>query len=236
MIRHFNELRYRIICSSTLFITVFVVCYYFSNNIYTMISKPILSSVAAGTQIISTQVTAPFMVPLQLSLLCTLLICAPFLLYQIWMFIKPGLYRHEQKNIIPILLASTVLFYSGLLFAIFVICPIALNFFTNCAPTGVTVMLDITGYLDFIVKIAIACGIAFQIPIITNLAISIGIVTKQQLISKRRHIIVLAFVLGMLLAPPDVISQVLLALPIWGLFELGLLFSHTKNLNYKPLF
>jgi Twin arginine targeting (Tat) protein translocase TatC len=229
--RHFDELRYRIICSLIMLIIVFIGCYYFSNDIYTLISKPILSHVASDTKIIATQVTAPFMVPLQLSLLCTLLICAPFLLYQLWMFIKPGLYKHERKNIVPLLLLSSILFYLGLLFAIFIICPIALKFFTNCAPTGVTIMLDIGSYLDFVVKIAIACGIAFQIPIITNLAIRYGIVTKQQLISKRRHIIVLAFVLGMLLAPPDVISQILLALPIWGLFELGLLFSPTKNPN-----
>lgn len=169
------------------------------------------------------------MVPLQLSFICALLLCAPYLLYQIWMFVKPGLYKHERDNIIPVIFLSCILFYLGVVFGILIISPVALNFFTNSAPNGVTVMLDIASYLDFIVTIAIASGIAFQIPVITNLLIRFGIFSKQQLASKRRHIIVLAFVLGMLLAPPDVMSQVLLALPMWGLFELGLLLTPYKN-------
>src|SRR6185369_15187930 len=132
------------------------------NDLYTLISAPIARHLPPGTQIITTQVTAPFMVPFQLSLLCALLICAPYLLYQIWMFVKPGLYKNERRNIATLVVLSTLLFYSGLVFAIGVICPVALKFFTNCAPNGVTVMLDIGNYLDFIVTIAVATGIAFQ--------------------------------------------------------------------------
>lgn len=169
------------------------------------------------------------MVPLQLSFICAILICAPYLLYQIWMFIKPGLYKHERDNIVPVIFLSCILFYLGILFGALIISPVALNFFSNSAPDGVTVMLDIASYLDFIVTIALASGLAFQIPVITSLLVRFGIFSKQQLATKRRHIIVLAFILGMLLAPPDVISQILLALPMWGLFELGLLLAPTRN-------
>lgn len=231
MLQHFYEIRQRAIHSVIVFVSVFVICYYFSNTIFAAASKPILSHAAPNMQIIATQVTAPFMVPLHLSFMCAILICAPYLIYQVWMFIRPGLYKHERQNIVPILILSTLLFYIGILFAIFLICPLALNFFTHCAPDGVMIMLDIASYIDFIINIALASGIAFQIPIVTSVAIKMGIVTKQQLISKRRHIIVLSFVLGMLLAPPDVISQILLALPIWGLFELGLLVSFPKNID-----
>lgn len=223
---HFYELRKRLVNCLYALGLVFIASYYFSNTIYNLISQPILNYLPPHTQIIATQVTAPFMVPMQLSFICALLLCAPYLLYQIWMFVKPGLYPHERKNIAPLIIFSTVLFYLGLLFAILVICPVALKFFTSCGPDNLTIMLDIANYLDFIVTIAIASGIAFQIPIITTLLIRCKILSKQQLRSKRRHVIVLAFVLGMLLAPPDVMSQILLALPMLGLFELGLLLSH----------
>ncbi len=228
MINHFVELRARLIHSVMVLATAFAVCYYYSNDLYTFITKPILKQLAPNTQIITTNVTAPFMVPLQLSILVALLICAPYLLYQLWMFIRPGLYKHERSNIVPIIISSTLLFYSGITFAIVVICPVALKFFTNCAPTGVHVMLDIGNYLDFIITIAIACGLAFQIPIVTSLLIMLGILTKEQLRSKRKHIIVLVMVVGMLLAPPDMISQLLLSIPMWGLFELGLVFSRER--------
>ncbi|HSX20915.1 MAG TPA: twin-arginine translocase subunit TatC [Gammaproteobacteria bacterium] len=225
MNQHFVELRDRIIHSVCTLGAVFIVCYYFSNNLYSLITAPIARHLAPNTQIITTQVTAPFMVPMQLSFLCALLICAPYLLYQLWMFVKPGLYKHERRNIVPIVIFSVVLFYCGLCFALFVICPVALRFFTNCAPNGVTVMLDIGNYLDFIVTVAVACGIAFQIPIVTSLLIRSGIISKKQLASKRKHIIVATLIVGMLLAPPDVLSQLLLAIPMWGLFEMGLLLS-----------
>lgn len=220
-----DELRDRLLNCLLALAAVFVVCYYYSNGIYSLISAPILSHVAPGTQVITTSVTAPFMVPMQLSFLCALLICLPYLLYQTWMFIRPALYKNERKTIVPIIFASTTLFYLGMSFAVFVICPVALKFFTNSAPNGVTVMLDIGNYLDFIFTVAVACGVAFQIPIVTSLLIRTGIMSKQALSSKRKHVVVLTLIAGMLLAPPDVISQLLLAVPMWGLFELGLVFS-----------
>lgn len=223
--QYLDELRDRLLNCLLVLAAVFVVCYYYSNNLYSLISAPIMSHVAPDTKVVTTSVTAPFMVPMQLSFLCALLICLPFLLYQTWMFIRPALYKHERKSIVPIIFASTILFYLGLSFAVFVICPVALKFFTNSAPNGVTVMLDIGNYLDFIFTIAIACGVAFQIPIVTSLLIRTGIMSKQSLSSKRKHVVVLTLIVGMLLAPPDVISQLLLAIPMWGLFELGLVFS-----------
>lgn len=225
MQQYFFELRDRILHSMFVLAVAFFSCYYFSNRLYEFISAPILHYVAPGTQIITTHVTAPFMVPIQLSFLVALLICAPYFLYQLWMFVRPGLYKHERKSIAPVIILSTCLFYAGLAFAILVICPVALRFFTNCAPNGVTVMLDIGNYLDFIVTIAIGTGLAFQIPIVTSLLIRTGIIGKQQLAAKRKHIIVLTLIAGMLLAPPDVFSQLLLAIPMWGLFELGLILS-----------
>lgn len=212
---------------------VFSCCFYYSNTIYDLISKPILKQLPIGTQIITTQVTAPFMVPLQLSFICALLLCAPYILHQLWMFIKPGLYKQEQHTIFPLMFTSCILFYVGIIFGTLIISPIALNFFTHSAPRGVTVMLDIASYLDFVVTIALASGLAFQIPIITILLIRFNIMSKQQLTAKRRHIIVLALILGMLLAPPDVISQILLAIPMWVLFELGLILSTIRIIDTK---
>lgn len=225
MLQHLDELRARTINCLILLGFVFIGCYYFSSALYDLISLPILQHLPLDTKIITTKVTAPFMVPLQFSFLLALLISAPYLIYNIWMFVKPGLYKYERENFLPIIICSCLLFYLGICFAIFVICPVALKFFVSCAPSSVTVMLDIANYLDFIVTIAIGTGIGFQIPIITSLLIRCKILTKQQLMNKRRHVIVIAFVAGMLLAPPDVISQILLALPMWALFELGLIIS-----------
>lgn len=226
---HIDELRRRLTNIAVVLGIIFVVCFYFSNSIYSIISTPILSQLPDATQLITTKVTAPFMVPLQLSFICALLLSAPYIIYQIWMFISPGLYKKERKIIAPLIIFSCTLFYSGILFAVLIICPVALKFFTSSAPNGVTVMLDIADYLDFIVTIAFAAGLAFQIPIITKVLIATGVVSKQSLIAKRKHVIVMAFILGMILAPPDVISQIMLAIPMWLLFEIGLILSQDKT-------
>lgn len=229
MLQHLDELRQRIINSLLLLAAVFCCCFYFSNNIYNAIASIILDQLPSNTQLIATQVTAPFMVPMQLCVICTLLICAPFLLYQLWMFVRPGLYKNERHSIAPLLFISSILFYVGIAFALYVVCPVALKFFMHSAPQRVQIMLDLGDFMDFVVTLAIASGVAFQIPIVTHLLVRSGLVSKQQLIAKRKHIIVLTLVLGMLLAPPDVASQIMLALPMWGLFELGLLFSRTRS-------
>lgn len=223
MISHLNEFRTRLINSILVFTVIFITCFYYSKELYANIANPILKILPSGSNLIATSVTTPFLIPLKLSLFFSLLIAVPYFLFHIWKFIKPGLYKHERKNILPLLISSILLFYCGLLFAFFVICPLALSFFINCAPQGVQVMTDISSYLDFIVTICFAAGLAFQIPVVTRVLIQANIVTKQQLREKRRYVIVLAFILGMLLTPPDVVSQILLAMPMWGLFELGLL-------------
>lgn len=229
MYKYIHELRDRILRCLSVLGLIFFSCFYFSNDIYSLLAKPILSHLP-DAQLITTQVTAPFMVPMQLSFIVSVLICAPYLLYNVWMFVRPALYPVERKTIAPLLLISSILFYCGIAFAFFIVCPVALKFFVNSAPDEVKVLLDIGNFMDFIVTVAFACGLAFQIPIITNLIIRSGIVSKQQLAAKRKHVIVLALILGMLLAPPDVFSQILLAVPMWALFELGLMFSNPKKL------
>lgn len=225
MQQHFEEIKSRFINCAMVFGIIFISCFYFANSIYTLISAPILAKLPHGIQLITTQVTAPFMVPIQLSFLIALLIVAPFIMHQIWMFVRPGLYPKERSAIAPLIVFSTILFYCGIAFAWLVICPVAIQFFTKSAPNGVTVMLDIGDYLNFIVTVAIASGLAFQIPVIIRILIRAGIMSKEQLAAKRKHVIVLALVVGMLLAPPDVISQLLLAIPMWLLFEFGLKFT-----------
>lgn len=226
MEQHFSEFRTRLIRSFCILLVLFFVCYHFSDELYNIISNPVLIYLDPSVRFVSTQIITPFVVSIQISFLFALLICAPYLLYQIWMFLKPGLYRHERKHIAPIIVASTILFYIGFIFGAVLICPKLIDFFSNSAPVGVQVLLDIGSYVDFITTISIATGIAFQIPLITNTLIRYKIFTKKQCTAKRKHIIVLSLVIGMLLAPPDLASQLLLACPMWILFELGLLSSY----------
>ena len=175
--------------------------------------------------LIATEVAAPFVVPMKLSFMFAIYVGAPFCFYQIWSFVAPGLYKHEKSYVFRLVILSCLLFYSGMLFAFFVICPLALKFFTSCAPMGVVIMTDISNYLDFILNMLFAAGVAFQVPIVTAITIKMKFLSKSQLYQVRPFIIVLAFVLGMFLTPPDVVSQILLAVPIWMLFEAGVLLS-----------
>lgn len=222
---HFIELRERIIYCFLFFINIFIVLFYYSDIIYDIFSIPIKNQLPKNSSIIATQITSTFLVPLKLSLNTSLLICAPYFIFQIWSFISPGLYKNEKKTIIPFILISIFLFFLGLTFAFYVICPIALNFFMTCSPSNVTIMISINNYMEFMFTIIIACGLSFQIPIVINLIIRMDIISKNSLKEKRSYIIILAFILGMILTPPDVISQITLAIPIWLLFELGLVFS-----------
>jgi sec-independent protein translocase protein TatC len=174
---------------------------------------------------IATEVASPFLVPFKLTIFLALFISMPYLLYQAWAFVAPGLYRNEKRFALPLLLTSILLFYFGMAFAFFIVFPLLFGFFTSVAPSGVTVMTDISHYLDFILKLFFAFGLAFEVPIATILMVSAGIVSIESLSRKRPYIILGAFVAGMLLTPPDIISQILLAGPIWLLFELGLVFA-----------
>jgi sec-independent protein translocase protein TatC len=219
---HFTELRLRLIRCGIIITVLFLALFTIDEQLYTFIAKPLLKALPIGSYLIATDVTTPFMVPMKLALVTAILFAAPIIFYEIWSFIAPGLYRHEKKRIYPLLSASLLLFYSGILFAYFVICPLALNFFAKSAPANVTIMTDIKAYLDFVLTVLFAGGIAFQVPVITVALIRFNLVSVAFLAHLRPYVIVGAFTLGMLLTPPDVVSQVLLALPIWGLFEISL--------------
>jgi len=225
LIEHLLELRSRILKSLVAVIVVFLPLFYFANTIYDYISGPLRVYLPDDATMIATEVASPFLTPFKLTLVLAIFITIPYILHQLWSFIAPGLYTNERKVALPMLLSSIVLFYTGIAFAFYVVFPLIFSFFTSVAPAGVKVMTDINRYLDFVLKLFFAFGIAFEIPIATMLLVWSGITSVENLKRKRPYVIVGCFVMGMLLTPPDVISQVLLALPMWMLFEAGIFFS-----------
>jgi sec-independent protein translocase protein TatC len=197
----------------------------FSNPIYSMLAGPLTRHMPAQSSMIAIDVLSPFLTPLKFTLVLAVFITIPWILYQVWAFIAPGLYQKEKRLALPVLISSTLLFYCGMAFAYFVIMPIFFAFITSTAPEGVAVMTDINRYLDFVMTIFFAFGVAFEVPVATVILVLIGIVTPDAMAAKRPYIIVGAFVVGMLLTPPDVISQTLLAVPMWLLFEIGIFVS-----------
>lgn len=200
----------------------------YSNEIYALLAQPLMAHLPQNSSMIATNVTSPFMTPFKLSLLTAVFLSVPFILGQFWGFLAPALYKNERKAIFPLLIASTILFYCGVAFAYFVVAPLALGFFTAAAPVGVTVMTDIEAYLDFVLTLFFAFGVCFEVPIFTVVAVWSEFTTIESLVEKRPYVIVGAFVIGMFLTPPDVLSQTLLAVPMWLLFEAGLLFARLK--------
>jgi sec-independent protein translocase protein TatC len=198
---------------------------FWANDIYAYLAGPLTKHMPPGAQMIAIGVASPFLAPLKLTLVVSFLVAIPFVLYQIWAFIAPGLYQHEKRLALPLLLASIVLFYCGMAFAYFVVLPIIFQFMLTTAPAGVAVMTDINQYLDFVLTIFVAFGVSFEVPIATILIIASGLVSRQAIADKRPYAILAAFVIGAVLTPPDVVSQTLLAVPMWLLFELGLFFS-----------
>jgi sec-independent protein translocase protein TatC len=222
-ISHLVELRARILKSLGCVLLLFLALSYFSNDIYSLLARPLIQQLPAGSTMIATEVAAPFFAPFKLTLIVAIALSIPYLLYQIWAFVAPGLYRHERRLVLPLLVSSSLLFYLGVAFAYFVVFPLMFKFFTATAPEGVAVMTDISHYLDFVLTMFLAFGFSFEVPIATLLLVRTGAVTVESLVAKRPYIIVGAFVVGMVLSPPDVISQTLLAVPMWLLFELGIL-------------
>jgi sec-independent protein translocase protein TatC len=222
---HLVELRDRLLRAVLVIMVVFLALFSFSNELYSLIAEPLLIHLPKGSSMIATEVASPFLTPFKLSMVTAIFISMPFILYQLWAFIAPGLYKHEKSMAFPLLFSSIVLFYVGMVFAYFVVFPLMFAFFTGIALKGVTMMTDISLYLDFVLKMFFAFGMAFEVPIATIIVISTGMTTADKLAAKRPYIIVAAFILGMLLTPPDVLSQMLLAIPMWLLFELGLIFS-----------
>jgi len=225
LLSHLIELRDRILRMFLAIFVVFLVLFPFANQIYTFLAKPLMVHLPEGTSMIAIEVAAPFLIPFKLVLLLAVVLAIPYILYQFWAFIAPGLYKHEKRLAMPLVVSSTLLFYLGMAFAYFVVFPLIFAFFTATAPEGVAVMTDISRYLDFVIMLFIAFGIAFEVPIATILLVSMGATTPEKLARKRPYVIVGTFVIGMILTPPDIISQTLLALPMWVLFEIGLLLS-----------
>jgi len=204
---------------------VFVAMSPFSNPIYSALAGPLTRHMPAHSSMIAIDVPSPFLTPLKFTLILAVFIAMPWILYQVWAFVAPGLYQREKRLAIPVLLSSTLLFYCGMAFAYFIIMPIFFGFITTTAPEGVAVMTDINRYLDFVMTIFFAFGVAFEVPVATVILALLGILSPEAMAAKRPYIIVGAFVVGMLLTPPDVISQTLLAVPMWMLFEVGILVS-----------
>ncbi|CAG9294903.1 twin-arginine translocase subunit TatC [Celerinatantimonas diazotrophica] len=225
LITHLLELRRRLLMCIVVVLVIFAALVYFSDTIYSWVAKPLLAVLPHHGTMIATGVAAPFLTPIKLTIVCSFFIAIPFILSQVWLFIAPGLYRREKQMVLPLVVASTVLFYAGMAFAYFVVFPLAFKFFTAVAPAGVTIATDISSYLNFVLKLFFAFGTAFEIPIATVLICWSGITSVQSLSAKRPYVIVAVFVIGMLLTPPDIFSQTLLALPMWFLFELGLFFA-----------
>ncbi|HEC18481.1 MAG TPA: twin-arginine translocase subunit TatC [Gammaproteobacteria bacterium] len=225
LVQHLLELRDRLLRVVVVILVLFLGLFAFANDLYTYLAEPLLRHMVEGSSMIATQVASPFLTPFKLALVLSVFIAVPYILYQAWGFIAPGLYQHERRLVFPLLFSSTVLFYAGAAFAYYVVFPLVFGFLTGIAPEGVAVMPDITYYLDFAIKMFFAFGLAFEVPIATILVVWSGMTTAEALAAKRPYVIVGAFVFGMLLTPPDVISQTLLAVPMWVLFELGLIFS-----------
>ena len=234
LIPHFKELKSRISKSLLCVLIFFLILFPFSDIIYNQLAEPLISKLPAGSTMIAIDVASPFFIPFKLVMILAVFISIPYLLYHLWMFTAPGLYDREKKLVLPILVSSSLLFYLGAAFAYFVVFPLIFAFFISIAPEGISVMTDISRYLDFVITLFFAFGFAFEVPVITVILVLTNVSTPKSLSKKRPYVIVGAFIIGMLLTPPDVISQTLLAIPIWFLFELGIIFAKiiTKD-KYK---
>lgn len=222
---HLIELRDRLLRIVAGFLVVFVCLFPFANKIYTLLAEPLLAKLPAGGQLIATAVTTPFFVPVKVAMLAAFLVSLPHTLFQVWAFVAPGLYAHERKFIGPVVISSTLLFLVGMGFAYFLVFPVVFGFIAGTAPEGVAVMTDIGNYLDFVMTLFIAFGLAFEVPVAVVLLVHFGITSVEKLKEIRSYVIVGAFVIGAIFTPPDVISQIMLAVPLWLLYELGILVS-----------
>ena len=222
-ISHLLDLRKRLLNSAIALLLVYFCLFPWASNLYALLARPLLAKLPKGGQMIATDVTTPFFVPLKVAMMTALLISLPYILYQVWRFIAPGLYVHEKRWVAPLLISSVVLFFCGMAFAYFAVFPIVFGFITSSAPQGVAVMTDIDKYLSFVMSMFVAFGLAFQVPIAVVLLVKTGMVTTAKLREIRPYVIVGAFVVGAIFTPPDVVSQCMLAVPLWLLYEAGIL-------------
>jgi sec-independent protein translocase protein TatC len=225
LIAHLIELRSRLLNSAKALLLVFLGLFHWSSDLYALLAHPLLAKLPQGGQMIATDVTTPFFVPLKVTMMAAFLITLPYILYQGWRFIAPGLYAHEKKLVLPLIVASTLLFFCGMAFAYFVVFPVVFGFIVASAPHGVAVMTDIDKYLSFVLGMFMAFGITFQVPVIVVVLVRMGVVSVAKLREIRPYVFVGAFVVGAIFTPPDVVSQFMLAIPLWLLYEAGILVS-----------
>ncbi|OIR11424.1 Sec-independent protein translocase protein TatC [mine drainage metagenome] len=233
LISHLIELRKRLLNSAIALLLIFICLFPWAADLYSVLAHPLLAKLPAGGQMIATDVTTPFFVPLKVAMMAAFLIALPYILYQAWRFVAPGLYANEKRWILPLLVASVLLFFSGMAFAYFVVFPVVFGFITAAAPHGVAVMTDIDKYLSFVLSMFVAFGLAFQVPIAVVLLVKTGVVSTAKLREVRPYVIVGAFVVGAIFTPPDVVSQCMLALPLWLLYEAGIVVAGWVGQN-KP--
>jgi sec-independent protein translocase protein TatC len=223
LLSHLLELRDRLLRAMIATLVIAIPCLYFANDIFSWLSAPLLAQMPAGASLIATSVVAPFMTPFKLALLAAIFFAMPVILYQIWAFIAPGLYRHERRFALPLFVSSVVLFYGGAAFAYFVVFPAVFRFFVMTTPDGVQMMTDMTQYMDFAVLLFFAFGLAFEIPVATVLLVRTGLVRREALTKNRGYVLLAIFIIAAFLTPPDPVSQTMMALPMYALFELGII-------------
>jgi sec-independent protein translocase protein TatC len=233
-ISHLIELRSRLLRSIVAIVVVLFALFPWAKDIYAVLAAPLLRALPAGATMIATDVTGTFFVPLKVTLMAAFLIALPYVLWQVWAFVAPGLYQHERRLALPVLVSSVFCFVAGMCFAYFIVFPIAFGFFAGYTPAGVTMMTDIDKYLSFVLTMFIAFGITFETPVVVIVLVRFGIVPLEKLRAMRPYMIVGAFIVGAVFTPPDVVSQLLLAVPLWLLFELGLLLARFVQRPASP--
>jgi sec-independent protein translocase protein TatC len=222
---HLIELRDRLLRCVLALLLVFICLFPWARDLYALLAQPMIASMPTGGHLIATEVTAPFFVPVKVTMMAAFVIALPYLLYQIWAFVAPGLYAHERKLVAPLIITSTVLFICGMGFAYYLVFPVVFHFMVSVAPAGVAVMTDIGKYLDFVLTLFLAFGVTFEVPVAVVILVRMGLVSVAKLKEIRPYMIVGAFIVGAIFTPPDVVSQVMLAVPLWVLYELGIFVS-----------
>ncbi|MFA6921682.1 MAG: twin-arginine translocase subunit TatC [Gallionella sp.] len=225
-IAHLIELRTRLLHSVVALLLVFICLFPWASDLYALLAQPLLAKLPKGGQMIATDVTTPFFVPLKVAMMAAFLISLPYILYQIWRFVAPGLYAHEKRLVVPLIFTSTMLFFCGMAFAYFAVFPVVFGFITASAPIGVAVMTDIDKYLSFVLSMFVAFGITFQVPVAVVLLVRMDMVSIAKLREIRPYVVVGAFVVGAVFTPPDIVSQFMLAMPLWLLYEAGIVVAN----------
>jgi sec-independent protein translocase protein TatC len=229
LISHLLELRDRLLRCAIVVAIFFVPLAFFQNELFTLIAQPLIEKLPAGTSLIATSVVSPFMAPLKLTLIMALFLAMPYVLYQLWAFVAPGLYKHERRFAAPLVFSSVALFYTGVAFAYFIVFPLMFAFLASTTPVGVKMMTDISNYLDFVLMLFLAFGVAFEVPVAVVLLVATGMVKVEALTRNRGYVVLGIFIVAAILTPPDAVSQCFMAVPMYALYELGIIFARVTQ-------